>query len=169
METDKVIKSAEGLLTDPYFGLKPLHGAHNGEEIVHNETEIKEQNVDKEDPIEALNDKRKQSLLRIDMMRKLIADFKGKVSISNNCTSASYDNMTVSMDNVKLSDESDKKKKTETKAGDKGAETYSRLCKKYKKVPINSVMKQFGKEVISLDGFDLSSKELKAFFVALLV
>ena len=71
-------------------------------------------------------------------------------------------------DGLPIPDEIDKKKK-ETKPADKGAETYSKLCKRYRKVPINSVMKQFGKEVISLDGFDLSSRELKAFFVALLV
>ena len=71
-------------------------------------------------------------------------------------------------DGLPIPDEVDKKKK-ETKPADKGAETYSKLCRRYRKVPINSVMKQFGKEVISLDGFDLSSKELKAFFVALLV
>ena len=76
--------------------------------------------------------------------------------------------LAVLFDDVTISDEDDKKKE-EQKPADKGAETYSQLCKKYKKVPMNNVMRQFGKGVISLDGFDLSTKELKAFFVALLV
>ena len=72
------------------------------------------------------------------------------------------------INDVTISDEDDKKK-TVQKPADKGAETYSQLCRKYKKVPINNVMRQFGRGVISLDGYDLSTRELKAFFVALLV
>ena len=72
------------------------------------------------------------------------------------------------INDVTISDEDDKKK-TAQKPADKGAETYSQLCRKYKKVPINNVMRQFGRGVISLDGYDLSTRELKAFFVALLV
>ena len=72
------------------------------------------------------------------------------------------------INDVPISDEDDKKKPVQ-KPADKGAETYSQLCRKYKKVPINNVMRQFGRGVISLDGYDLSTRELKAFFVALLV
>ena len=72
------------------------------------------------------------------------------------------------INDVTISDEDDKKKPVQ-KPADKGAETYSQLCRKYKKVPINNVMRQFGRGVISLDGYDLSTRELKAFFVALLV
>lgn len=50
----------------------------------------------------------------------------------------------------------------------RGVDVYRKLCAKYGKIPILNVCKQFGRRRISLKGFNLSQRELKAFFVALL-
>ncbi|XP_060565677.1 leucine-rich repeat-containing protein 74B-like isoform X2 [Ruditapes philippinarum] len=50
----------------------------------------------------------------------------------------------------------------------RGAVVYKKLCKKYGKIPVKNVTKQFGEGSISLKGFNLSKKEIKALFVALL-
>ncbi|KAL4230332.1 hypothetical protein ACF0H5_010715 [Mactra antiquata] len=67
-------------------------------------------------------------------------------------------------------DEENVKPKTaqSPKPQNRGIIVYKKLCKKYGKIPIKNVWRQFGKDVISLKGFNLSQKELKAFFVALL-
>ena len=173
----KANRLGDSHLTDPHFDTGPpkltpilehVYGSENQIEETANETKINEveheNNMTPSDTNEAyhvgalVKDKRKQS---IDMFRKLLADFKGNMTFPQG-------NRKNSKDKIKISDEEEKTKK-DTKTADKGAETYSKLCKKYKKVPINPVMRQFGREVISLDGYDLSSKELKAFFVAILV
>ncbi|XP_053400502.1 leucine-rich repeat-containing protein 74B-like [Mercenaria mercenaria] len=61
-----------------------------------------------------------------------------------------------------------KPKEDSSKQLNRGAVVYQKLCRKYGKIPVKNVMKQFGKGSISLKGFNLSRNELKAFFVALL-
>ena len=158
---------------DPHIGqpklapiLEHVYGDENDEntnKITVNEAEREIRNIIQVDTTETnvdaiVKEKRRQS---VDLFRKMLSEFRGNMIFPQA-------NRKFSTDIVKLSDEDEKPRK-DTKTGDKGAETYSVLCKRYKKVPINTVMRQFGKEVINLDGFDLSSKELKAFFVALLV
>jgi len=46
---------------------------------------------------------------------------------------------------------------------------YQKICKKYNKVPIRNVLRQFGKTIVSLKRANLSQREIKAFFVALVV
>ena len=165
-------------VSEPHFGppklapiLEHVYGNENDVEETMNETKVNEAesetnnvtNLDTNDTyVDALvTDKRRQS---IDIFRKMLSEFKGNMIFPQTNTSRQ-----ISKNKFKISDEGEKTPRKDTKTADKGAETYSVLCKRYKKVPINTVMRQFGKEVINLDGFDLSSKELKAFFVALLV
>lgn len=58
---------------------------------------------------------------------------------------------------------------TTSKQSNKGIAVYKKLCRKYGRTPIKNIWRQFGNEIVSLKGYNISAKEMKAFFVAILV
>ena len=50
-----------------------------------------------------------------------------------------------------------------------GERTYRNLCRKYRRLPVSAVGRQFGEQHVTIKNLNLHTKDLKAFFVALFV